>query len=210
VRGDLLADLTSLGGTPVYSRLVWIFDPKDPSSWAHRNLRRDLRLLDRAELRPATREDVPRILELYRKLYLDRYSRLNPDLTPALLDRLVGDGLLETHVVVRDGRVDAVNGFFVRDGVLTSPLLGWDTEVPQTAGLYRIACALTLRLCGERGLILHKSAGVGRFKRQRGAKPATEFHVAFTDHLGPAARAAWAVLAAAGRGAAPIIERIEQ
>jgi len=85
--------------------------------------------------------------------------------------------------------LDAVVGCLVRGGVLTTPVVGYETARPQACGLYRLASVLFAQIAARRGLRLNGSAGAAEFKRNRGARAQTEYTAIWPHHL-PAPRRA--------------------
>ncbi|MFC5406125.1 GNAT family N-acetyltransferase [Cohnella soli] len=138
--------------------------------------------------------DIPRIAELYRMLYLEKYSFHNPQFTERLLTDALHEGTLELHGFRRNGRLDAILGFYVRDGVMTTPLFGYDTSLPQKLGLYRMLSALLIELARSRGLLLHESSGAAQFKRNRGATAEIEYTAVYDRHLPQRRRLSWMAL----------------
>ena len=59
-------------------------------------------------------------------------------------------------------------GYVERGGLITAPLFGYDTGLPQSLGLYRMLSALVALEGLRRQKEVHLSAGVGGFKRARG------------------------------------------
>ena len=82
-----------------------------------------------------------------------------------------------------DGVIQAVSGLFIRDNVLTPPVVGYDTTKPAAEGLYRIASYLFSQTTAERGLRLNGSAGAAGFKRNRGAFGVIEYSAIYAAHL---------------------------
>ena len=114
--------------------------------------------------------------------------------------------LLVIKAFQRAGRLDGVLGYFVRRGLLTPPLFGYDTRLPQSLGLYRLISTLTSLEGQRQGALVHFSAGVGAFKRARGGVNAIEYNAVYDAHLPPARRRPWALLhALMDRAAVPLI-----
>ncbi len=205
--------LARCGYRAVPSRSVWLWDPTRPDHRDARDLRRDARLLGTRGYAVVGPEglgpgDAPRIRALYDALYLDKYSRLNPHFTEAFATMALAGGL-EVRALRREGRLDAVVGFYVRDGQMTTPLFGYDTGRPQRLGLYRMASAVLVQEATARGVLLHQSAGAASFKRNRHAEGALEVMRVWDRHLGPRRRAGWAALEAAMRRVAvPLVGRM--
>src|SRR5579875_313898 len=174
---DILADLTCLGCTPLGSRQVWLVHPADPralNAKARWLLKRDLALISRHGYTLATNdrlsaEDTARIVELYNKLYLEKYSRSNPMFNERFIRLALREKTLQLIALKKDGRIDAVLGYFYRNGIMTTPLFGYDTALPQELGLYRMLSAILFQVARERGLLLHERSGAAKFKRNHGA-----------------------------------------
>jgi hypothetical protein len=185
----------------VVSRLIYFFDGRRADFLDRSVLKRDLRALERLpghvplggdEL---TEADAPRVAELYRKLYLEKHSALNPAYTEEFVRRAIAEKWLDfrglRHV---SGRIDAVYGSFSAAGIFTVPFIGHDTDLGPKSGLYRMLVALLLREAAKRSWSVNYSSAAGEFKRLRGAEPAIEYHAIHTGHLPAARRAAYRAL----------------
>lgn len=177
------------------SRQIYITDDLEADWATRRDTRRDLALFaanaDRIDhldtLRPG---DSARIAELYALLYLDRYSKLNPAFTAAYIEMTHSTRFFH-YRGLRDanGMLSAVVGCFVRGGVLTAPIVGYDTSRPASDGLYRVASAMLAQIAIEHGCRLNGSAGAADFKRNRGARAVLEYSAYYVEHLSSARRA---------------------
>jgi len=196
--------LRSLGCRFVPSRQIYLLRACDPdfgnakSRWL---LKRDRALAKRHGYTVAgpsdmTAVDIPRIAELYKMLYLDKYSMHNPQFTARFLELALAEGTLELHGYrnAATGTVDAILGFYVREGAMTTPLFGYDTSLPQETGLYRMLSALLIGIAEERGLLLHESSGAAQFKRNRGAVADIEYTAVYDRHLPARRRWSWSSL----------------
>ena len=209
----LYAALRQRGFRMVLSRQVWYMQPQEAQR--KRQYKEDLRelrqhpyeVVSESELSDA---EIERCLALYNSLYLEKYSYYNPQFTPAFL-RLARDaGLLHLRALrLAGGQIDAVMGFFARNGLMTQPLFGYDTALPAQAGLYRLLTLVTLQEGRQRGLTVHASAGVGKFKKLRGAQPAIEYNAVFDRHLPPARRLPWAIVQAITDRAIPFFRKYD-
>jgi hypothetical protein len=141
-----------------------------------------------------TDTDLIRIRELYNMLYIDKYSRFNPQFTEAFFRLAYDCKLLHLKLLRKDEHIDAVMGYFVRNGAMTTPLFGYDTTLPQRTGLYPSLSVYLLREALERELTLHASAGVGPFKKLRGGVPIIEYNAVYDRHLPLRRRMPWSVL----------------
>lgn len=135
--------------------------------------------------------------ELYRMLYLDKHSRLNPQYDEAFVRAAIRDHWLEFHGL-RDGsgRLVGIWGYFTIDNtVMTVPFIGYDTALPPESGLYRQLFLGIHRQVNDRKQLLNYSSGAGDFKRRRGAVPVVEFNAVFDRHLPERRRMAFRVAA---------------
>lgn len=197
--GPLLASLLGLGGQAIFSRSVWYQDPRGPETLARHNFQMDRRLLRRTPYRILSAgelgpEHAGRIVQLYNSLYIDKYSHFNPKFTEAFIRLALAEDLLTFKAFEREGRIEAVLGYFTRNGLGTPPIFGYDTALPRGLGLYRLLSALFSREAAERGFAANFSAGVGAFKRARGCRNAIEYNLVFCKHLPAERRRPWKLL----------------
>ena len=177
------------------SRRVYVTDDLGRDWASRRDTRRDRRAFARTslaldELESLRPGDAERIANLYALLYLERYSALNPAFTAAFVELTHETGLIRYRGLRgEDGRLVAVIGALRRSGVLTTPIVGYDTAAPPKAALYRMASVLFAELALHEGLRLNGSAGAAGFKRHRGARAVTEHTAVFVEHLSPPRRA---------------------
>jgi hypothetical protein len=189
------------GWVLVPSRQIWVVD--DPArDWTGRNaFGNDRRLVARSplelsDLASMGADDARRIAELYALLYVGRYSALNPILTSDFVEASARSGMV-SYRVARDpgGTIAAVAGMWEREGVMTPPVVGYDTARPQGDGLYRVASWMFMQRALEAGWRLHGSAGAAHFKRLRGARAVIEWNAYHAAHLSSARRKAVQALA---------------
>ncbi|WP_245648174.1 GNAT family N-acetyltransferase [Paenibacillus borealis] len=197
--GDLIASLRGVGCKLVPSRQIYLLQQNSSGSKARWLVKRDRSLLAKhgyTEVSPdeITPADIPRIVELYRLLYIDKYSVYNPQFTEAFIAMAMERRTLQIYGLRREGRLDAVLGFYERDGAMTAPLFGYDTGLPQSVGLYRMLSAVLIGLAGSSGLLLHESSGVGQFKRNRGAVGAIEYSAVYDRDTAWLNRCGWSFL----------------
>lgn len=170
------------------SRQVYLIDEPRDAVRRHENLERDLRLLDRTSLARSRGSfqtaDYEAMAKLYAQLYLDKYSHLNPQYTAAFLQAWHRAGLLEIEAL-RDenGEMCAVVGTFAIENTVTAPIVGYDTNLPQTLGLYRMLMASVVAAAIDRGRCINFSAGAAEFKRLRGATAEIEYSAVYSAHL---------------------------
>jgi hypothetical protein len=187
-----LADqLVQQGYRLLTSRIVHCFDARQRPLRGTSTLRRDgkefagdtrYRWVHPSEILDS---DAARIAELYRMLYLDKHSRLNPHYDEAFVRAAIRDRWLEFHGL-RDrlGRLVGIWGYFTIDHTITTvPFIGYDTALPAESGLYRQLFLGLHREVNDRKQLLNYSSGAGEFKRRRGAVPAVEYNAVFDRHL---------------------------
>jgi len=208
--------LANSGFQLVATRPIYIVDANDASHFKSRMFKSDLKVLkntdynvvDESQIRP---QDIPRIVDIYRKLYVDKYSNLNPKLTEQFIELVIENKILELKLLKKDGRVDGVLGFVAKNGVINSPLFGYDTSLPKELGLYRMISTLLSLEAKERGLLLNMSSGAGRFKTLRRANPYIEYNAVYTKHLNLKRKLPWAILKTLmNRIASPMMVKLDR
>ena len=188
--------LEDAGYELITSRQIYFFDGKTADFQQRSDVRRDLKALktlpgytvmEHGDFTPA---DAPRVAELYRMLYIEKHSDLNPQYTQRFVERAIAGRLLEFRGLRHDsGRIDGVFACFSREHVTSTPFIGYDTTLSSELGLYRCLVAMLLKRVAETRTLLNYSSGAGRFKRRRGGIPAIESNALYTRHL-PAHRRA--------------------
>jgi hypothetical protein len=212
----LLQRLREAGYVALPSRQVYIFDGRsgpDSAFCMHHNVHIDTRLLQRGAYRVVREETIAddefeRFEELYNLLYLEKYCHLNPQFTAAWLSCGHRDGWLQLSTLRNaDGRADGVVGWFGVPGIFSAPIVGYDTNLPAKAGLYRMLTALCIEEAARRRCVLNFSSGAAHFKRLRGGVPEIEYSMVYVRHLPPQRRAAWRAMQIVLSGvAAPLLK----
>ena len=209
-RNPLLFEvLQSQGYEMVLSRQVWYMPPEVATRT--RQFKEDARVLrnhgyEILENKSLTDSDLERILALYEMLYLKKYSYFNPQFSLEFLKLARDEETLHLRALRRDGRIDAAMGFFVRDGVMTQPLFGYDTSLPEQ-GLYRLLTLITLQEGLQRGLLVHASGGVGKFKKMRGGQSTIEYNAVYMKHLHKSKQRPWKLIQAISKYATPYFQK---
>ncbi len=212
---DSIASLKSAGFQMLPARQVYLFDPTDnvkPS----RDMKADAALLAQSDYvmvdaHEFSADDWTRTAMLYDMLYIGRYSGLNPQYTPRFFAQAHQVGLLKI-IGLRgpDERLDGVIGLFANGQTMTAPILGHDTSIDQSVGLYRMLTAIAQSHATTEGLLYNRSAGAAAFKRHRNAQPAIEYNAVYVNHLNPGKRfATWLVKSILARVGVPIMKRFE-
>ncbi|CAI8738591.1 hypothetical protein [Pseudomonas serbica] len=200
---ELRQHLETLGYLSIPSRQVYLFDGRAGAQapfLKHHNTRLDATLLRRSpyEVVPGTAlsdADYQRIEHLYNLLYLDKYCTLNPHYSAQWMQRGQHEGWLELRALRSpEGRIDGALGWFANSTVISTPIVGYDTSMPQRAGLYRLLTHLCLQETVERRQVLNFSSGAAEFKRLRGAQPQIEYSMIHVAHLSMGRRLVWTML----------------
>lgn len=139
------------------------------------------------------------MIDLYDELYLVKYSRRNPQLTPPGLHRLAQSGFFAPLEILRlrsnPSRIVAFATGIILDGVVTYPFGGYDMHCEDSRILYRLLTMLVLNQSFRDSIPqFHMSGGVSKFKQNRGARPTVEYIGVFADHLSFRQRLGWKIL----------------
>ena len=170
------------------SRQIYLFDARGAPPPAGRDERRDMKGLGRGDYEwtqgPWQAGDFSRMAWLYQKLYLEKYTWLNPVYTPLFIEQCHDRGVLELHGLRGpDGTLAGIVGFIDNDDSMAAPIVGYDTALPAEAGLYRRLMAIALKRARERKMLYNMSAGAAGFKRNRGGVAALEHMMVYDRHL---------------------------
>ncbi len=198
---NLIDALQEEGYDTVCARQIWIYDPNsfnELSSVQRWNIRNDRKLLKKSAYRIIQHEEIaeenlPRLKELYDQLYLDKYTYLNPQFNLQFLKACLNQKLLKLFALEKEGKIDGVAGYFIRNGCMTTPFFGYDVGVCQKVGLYRILSSQLMALAHDKGVLLNQSAGAAHFKRQRGARGVLEYMALYKKKLPFLQKLAWSI-----------------
>jgi hypothetical protein len=186
----------------ITSRQIYFFDGRSRDYVQKSTVKRDWKALSQlSNYRPVehdqfTQQDIPRITDLYRKLYLEKNSWLNPQYTEDFVGRAWKERWLEFRGLRHEsGRLDGAFACFTSGTTTSTPFIGYDTDLPSELGLYRHLVSLLLQRLAERRWLLNYSSGAGDFKRRRGGHAVIEFNALFHRHLPAPRQAAFRAIA---------------
>ncbi len=204
--------LEELGYDLVLSRQVWYMEPV--AALKTRQCKEDVRVLKKAGYdvvsgKNLSDDELHRAVQLYELLYLQKYSYYNPQFTFEFLKLARDEDTLHMYGLKKDGQLNAIMGFFVRNGAMTQPLFGYDTSLPLEEGLYRLLTLVTLQEGVKRGLLVHASGGVGKFKKVRGGESVTEYNAVYTKHLPRKRQLPWKLIQAVSKAATPYFKKMD-
>jgi hypothetical protein len=178
----------------IASRQVYCYDDVEKTWGVTSNARHDRRLLARTPYHVVSDEalsdaDYDRMAELYRLLYIDKYSHYNPVFTARYL-RLCREcgAMIFFGLRGSDGTLAGALGLFVVDGVVTAPVVGYDTSADRRVGLYRLLMTLVFEYAGRNNYRINLSSGASGFKRLRGGRGVIEYSAIYDRHLSRARR----------------------
>lgn len=212
--GHAIAAFRAAGFRLLAARQIYVLPhaPQKPS----RDAKRDAKLLADTSFEivqgPALSvSDFDACAALYRALYLEKYTTLNPHYTATFFHDLQSRGVMQ-FVALRDasGGIVGFSGLFESANTLTQPFVGYDTARPQSEGLYRMLMQIGRAYAQTRGLNYNMSAGASAFKRNRGAVTAIEYTAVYVAHRPWKMRAATAILEWASCAIGlPLVKRFE-
>jgi hypothetical protein len=196
---SLMERLKTLGFGLIASRQVYLTDTKREFIFQTRIVKSDLKLyrespyaiLDEQQL---CKEECTQLLKLYKQLYLDQHSYLNPQFNQNFIELLFQERLLHFKVLKRDGCIKAVAGYFEQDGIMLSPFFGYDKESPHSSIIYRLLSTSLLLEAQKKGLIFHQSSGANFYKTVRRAESHLDSMAIYTAHLPMKQKLSWSML----------------
>lgn len=91
VTPELASSLRAQSWDLIPARMIYTCDPQLATLWKRNHVRQDAKLFSDGKLEIVTPEqiltsDLPHLRSLFRQLFIEKHSRLNPDFTPAFLN----------------------------------------------------------------------------------------------------------------------------
>jgi hypothetical protein len=191
--------LRQIGFEYIASRQVFFIDPHESSLFESRLFKSDLKLLKNSgyeviEGKDLLKEDLSSLIELYRDVYIHKYSSLNPMWNENFLRLALSEGILEFKGLKKEGRVDGLVGYHTHHGKMFCPFFGYDKKIPQEIGLYRLLSTLLMLEASRQKVRFHLSSGASMFKKIRKARECLEYTAVYHQHLGFSRRIPWMIL----------------
>ncbi len=182
-------------------RQIFFLDPQDSSLLESRIFKSDRKLLKNSgyeivDGEQLTECEIPRLLELYRDLYIQKYSSLNPNFNEEYIRLVLEQKLLKFKVLKKDGRIDGAVGYVQRNGKMYCPFFGYDSQVPKEIALYRLLSTILMLEAYQCSLFFHQSSGASTFKKIRKAHHCIEYMAVSYKHLKFSRHFPWQILKA--------------
>lgn len=182
-------------------RQVYLYDPSLHSTLTAHALKKQRKDMNRIINKKYTVEvaetlseaEVARLLELYKNVYVGKYTKYSPLYTEKYLYNALKDKLIRLKLLKKDGKIYGVSGFLQKNGCLLVPFFGYDTSVAQEEGLYRMLSAIIMDEIKERNLLSHQGSGAGQFKKWRGYLTHLEYIGIYDRHLPLFRRLFWSL-----------------
>jgi len=208
--------LESEGFQKIVSRQVYIVDPKKEIYKKKKAFKEDLRLSRKRKeytwikSTDLTREEIERVKKFYDDLYIQKYSIINPQFTYSFFEKSIQKKWLSYLFLKKGNQIEACFGYINKNGIMTSPIIGYNFELPQKVGLYRLISLEIVREGVRKNLIIHSSSGASHFKKVRGAESSFEYNLVFYDHLSFKHKIPWRTLMGLTKYVAePILKQFE-
>lgn len=173
----------------IVSRQVFILDRearKAINKKQRAKIKKDRKLIDNTDYyfsECLSDDDFKRLAEIYHQLYIDKYSIYNPCYTSEFFELLKDNPLFNLQILRTEDAIDGMLLTFSIDNQSTCPAMGYQLDKMPESALYRMLVAKLTADSEENNLDFHMSAGVGDFKKQRGARAETEYSAIYFEHL---------------------------
>ncbi|MBS5939000.1 hypothetical protein [Clostridium sp.] len=183
---NISASLEKLDFKKLPSRQIYLLKKSDTlNKSARKKINQDYKLISKNNLDIIDIKETiysAEIVKLYNMLYIDKYSKSNPMINKTFVEFLINnDKFIFKGLINKDMELMGVIGCFVVNNTLTTPILGYDTS--KEIDLYRMLTSMINKLGEELSCNIHRSSGVGKFKKLRGSKKDIEYIYYYNEHL---------------------------
>lgn len=210
----LVESLEANGFLMVPTRNVHIFHPEN-SYMKRSHTKRDFSLLKKQDFQFVEHDDISgndllRIYELYKMLFLEKHGRENPELTIEFFQKSHAHRWY-TFFALRNpkGVIDAFLSYETHGNNMACGPLGYDTSQDKEVGLYRMIFAHSLKIADQHNYIFNFGGGNEHFKQNRGSRREIGYTAVYCKHLPLYRRFPWMLLETVGRKATiKILEKV--
>ncbi len=201
--GDIIKNLQKSGYIVIPSRQVYLWRPdflNTVSKRQKKNFNQDRKILCSddmlvSKIDPENEQDIQLALDLYNKLYIEKYSICNPQLACTFLQMVLEQNIIDIYLLKEKAKgYTGVVGLLKSEDTITAPILGYDTDLKNAHIMYRACSALSYKIAQENNIYCHKSSGAAEFKRNRGCVPTVEYSCIYVAHLPLYRRFVWNIL----------------
>ena len=191
--------LRQIGFDYIANRQIFFIDPRQSTLCESRLFKSDLKLLKNSGYEiidgdQLTEKDLSRMLGLYRDLYIQKYSDLNPQFNEDFLHLLLTEKLMHFKALKKEGRIDGIVGYVQRNGMMLSPFFGYDRTLPKEIALYRLLSTVLMLEAYDHHLLFHQSSGASMYKKIRKADSCIEYMAISYRHLNLRRQLPWRIL----------------
>lgn len=186
---ELFNNLKAQSYSMIVSRQVFIMDGearKDINKKQRTKIKKDKKLIRDSDYyfsQSINDNDFKRLADIYHQLYIGKYSIYNPCYTSEFFELLKDNPLFNLQVLRTEDAIEGMLLTFYIDNQSTCPAMGYQLDKMPENALYRMLVAKLTADSEENNLDFHMSAGVGDFKKQRGARAETEYSAIYFEHL---------------------------
>lgn len=179
--------LNKTGYHLIASRYMYILDGSNESVFHTRIFKSDLKHFRERDLilsnhSDIKESDIPKLQELYHALYIQKYSKLNPQFNQRFFRHLLKNELLQIFAAKDAEGYVGVVGYFCRDKQMISPLFGYNPAL-DIKGVYRFLSTILLLEAQKQKAVFNQSAGGSFYKKIRRAEGEMEYTAVYMKHL---------------------------
>lgn len=135
-----------------------------------------------------------RLCELYKKLYVEKYSIFNNNYTPFWFAKILKNPLMKIYVVRQNNEIVYFATYFICNNELISCVVGHEPTISKQHGLYRLGMSFLMSIAEDLNITLNLSSGSGQFKLNRGCTSIAEYELLCFDHLPFYKRISWLII----------------
>lgn len=204
LNGKLVDSLKADGFILLPSRPICLIDYRTDTPLKKRASKKDRRYFNKTPYQLIEKVDktyAANLHDLYHKMFIKRHSPHNPQFTHLFFETSIEQEAIEIKALQdpETGQLVAMLGLYIEGNILTVPFAGYDTSLDKTFHLYPILNAIVAKICHDRQLIYHASAGAMAFKCARGGIEEMEYTAIYVKHLSWFRQMGWKMLSRLSR-----------